>query len=436
MPDEINPITGKTNKQVLEESNIVAERARQMAGLPVEAFTPVKITNEALAPAPTPPVPTPEAPKVYEDYTTSVTKAAETNRLALEAEYKRQIEESRKKQEELQKQIDEQTKKQEGALGEVKTLTEPFREKLETAERERLYLNENFEANQKLTRELDTLLSEGNALIEQQRQKPIASAVQNRLVSKTMEEVASRSGVIQAVISARNGQIGQAERMIDRSVAAINADRNDQLSYYSSLMNFYENAKDEKGKKLVSLEKDEEGYIKAQISLIEKDVKRAQDYADAIKEAILDPRVALSYGEAGVSLSDSPEQIQTKLAKWQRVQENIKAERGEPGGIKFTNTQIAKGSATANLPIAEFQQLDQDTQNYFINNAEQINSKKKLIDEAKIAKNDPASIRQEIESSNLPEAVRNSLISYLKSVFPEGEKKSLPWWKRLFGITK
>lgn len=112
----------------------------------------------------------------------------------------------------------------------------------------------------------------------------------------------------------------------------------------------------------------------------------------------------------------------------------LRKKREIPSEITFTKTQTAKGAVIADLPIADFQRLDIDTQNFFINNSDQIKAKKKLIDEAKLNKEDPTSVEREIETSSLPQAVKDSLKRYLNSVFPPKTQESRPWWKRWFGI--
>src|SRR3990167_2517827 len=87
----------------------------------------------------------------YESYFGSLYSDMQNTRNNLESEYQRQLQEAERKIERL-------TNKQEDVLGEVEDLTQPFREDFENAERERLYINENFEANQKLVGELDSLL--------------------------------------------------------------------------------------------------------------------------------------------------------------------------------------------------------------------------------------------------------------------------------------
>lgn len=203
---------------------------------------------------------------------------------------------------------------EEDTLGEIGDLTTPFREELLATERERLYVNENFEANQVLINELDQLLTEGNALIEQQRNVTGLAAVRNPRIQKTMDDVAGRTGVIEAVINARNGQIAVAEGLIDRSINAIAADRNDRLAYYETILNL-------NSANILSLDKKAERLVNEQLNLLKRDLSRAEETADYIKKLMIDPSTAGLMGEAGVSLNDSVETINTKLAQAEYVRE-------------------------------------------------------------------------------------------------------------------
>lgn len=101
--------------------------------------------------------------------------------------------------------------------------------------------------------------------------------------------------------------------------------------------------------------------------------------------------------------------------------------------VEFSNSQISSGAATAGLPIADFQKLDTDTQNFFINNDDIVKTRKKEIDNAKIAKEDPSSIEKEISESNLPSAVKDTLVKYLWTRFSRPQQnEGTPWWRRLF----
>lgn len=208
--------------------------------------------------------------------------------------------------------VDEKLKaaqaKETDVLNKIEPLTTPFREDLETTERERLHINENFEANQTLINELDTLLSEGNALIKQQQEVTGLSAIRNPRVQKTMDDVAARAGVIQAVINARNGQISVAENLIDRSANAIAADRKDQIDYYQTVLEL--NNRD-----IISLDSESKKLASTQLALKQDEVTNLEASVNKIKDLMIDPATAGLVGDAGIKLTDSIEQISSKMAK-------------------------------------------------------------------------------------------------------------------------
>ena len=349
--------TGRTTRQVLEESTRVAQDAARVAGL---SYTPPSsITSSALAPAPTPSVPEPTAPTLNQAFTTSLSEQLETQRKSLEDSYKRQIEDLQRQRQDAERRMKVIEAQQEDVLTQdVQPLLQPFREQLETSERQRLFVDENFEANQKLVRELDTLLTEGNNLIRGVRGSAGPASIMNARLARTIEDVNARAGVINATLAARNGQISQAFTMIDRSVQAITADKQDRLNYFTSLFNFYETQKDEEGKKVVDLTKEERGVFEKQIKLLENDLSNAQTYAENIKKAMADPDKALAYASAGVALNDSPEAINTKLASYAYSKEvadlaNTMAKQGYtyvvpgqaiPSGAEVVTTTDSQGN--------------------------------------------------------------------------------------------
>jgi ElaB/YqjD/DUF883 family membrane-anchored ribosome-binding protein len=200
----------------------------------------------------------------------------------------------------------ETRKREQEALGEVQKLATPFREDLENSERERLYINQNFEENQKLVNELEQLLTEGNNLIQQQQQVTGLAAVRNPRIQQTMNDVQARAGVIEAVINARNGQIAQAENLIDRSITAITNDKLDQLNYYNTVLSLA-------NRDIVMLDAESKDIAKQQVDLIKGDLERANATVDYVKQLLLNPDTASMMGSAGVKLTDSVDQINAKL---------------------------------------------------------------------------------------------------------------------------
>lgn len=204
--------------------------------------------------------------------------------------------------------------KEQDTLDKIGELSTPFRENLENTERDRLKINENFDENQKLVDELDQLLTEGNNLIKQQQSVTGIAAIRNPRIQKTMNDVAARAGVIQAVMAARNNQISVAENMIDRSISAIAQDRNDQLSYYQTILQLNNQDK-------ISLTDDNKLIAQQQIALLQGDLEQAQTTANYVKQMMLDPAKAQLMADSGVTLNDSVEVINQKLAQGSYLQE-------------------------------------------------------------------------------------------------------------------
>lgn len=234
------------------------------------------------------------------DFVTGLTAEVQQARAALESEIAGQ-----------KSSIDAQSSvlrgKEQQTLGEIKKLTTPFRENLEASERDRLHINQNFEANQDLVNELDSLLTEGNELIRQQKEVTGLAAVRNPRIQKAMDDVAARAGVIEAVINARNGQIAVAENMIDRTANAIAADRQDQIAYYETVLNL--NRQD-----IIRLDDASAKLAQEQLNLKKGDLERAQATVDYVKQLLIDPNTASLMAEGGVKLTDSVEQINQKVS--------------------------------------------------------------------------------------------------------------------------
>jgi len=157
-------------------------------------------------------------------------------------------------------------------------------------------------------------LTQGNRLIAQRRGLPINQRAQALRVGKAVQDVQARTGVIQAVMNARNGQIEQAFNMIDRSVAAINADRQDALNYYDTLLEL--NRSD-----MLDMDSESKEIAQEQRSVAKKDMELAQENAENIKKLMQDPETASFMAEAGVTLNDSPKEVNKKMAAQAKRQE-------------------------------------------------------------------------------------------------------------------
>ncbi len=252
------------------------------------------------------------APAVTPSYTTNTGSTVFVNGLTSQVDRARQtLDQSLVTQRtQTQAELASAKAKETAALGEVQKLTTPFRQDLETAQREK-YGTEGVLSDQKgLLSELDQLLTEGNTLIKQQQETTGLASIRNPRIQKTMDDVTARAGVINAVVSLQNTYLSNAYTAIDRSVNAITQDRQEQLSYYNTILNLA-------NRDIVTLSADDKKLAEQQTSLLANDLTRAQETADYVKKLMINPDTALALAQSGVTLNDSVEDINQKLAQFQ-----------------------------------------------------------------------------------------------------------------------
>jgi hypothetical protein len=283
--------------------------------------------------------PKPPEPTDITDYTQSIQKELEKQRLELEKQYQTQL---------------ETIQKQESTIQQAEPLTQPFRQDIEEKERERLKVEENYFANQSLVNELDSLLTEINTSNLRDQELIRTGVISRTTANKRKENATARVGVIEAVLNARNNQIGTALNFIDRTVNAITQDKQSRLSYLNTLISFYDQARNEQGQKIVQLEKDERDIINKQISLLENDLAQAQKNADYIKELMISPETAQMVADAGITLLDTPEVVNKKLADYSYRQEKIQiANEMEEQGFQFITAEVANTKPADEVVIVE-----------------------------------------------------------------------------------
>lgn len=276
-----------------------------------QAFTAGQIQAGQVAPT----LPAPTAPTIQDQYTQSMLATLTQQRTAVEQTYQTQLENAKRQAEAAQAKIDQLTTQYKDTLEQARPLMEPFRETLEKAERERLKVEENYFANQTLTNELGTLLTDIQASLQRERDITGLAAIREPRIAQAKEDAMARVGVIEAVMAARNNQISVAYSLIDRTSNAIAADRNDKINYYNTLLNFYGKQRDEEGAKLLALTAEQKGWIAAQIGLLESDLKTSQANAEYIKTLLISPESAGFMASAGVNLNMTPQQVNQALAE-------------------------------------------------------------------------------------------------------------------------
>jgi len=300
--------------------------------------SPVPATN--LRPTTNVNLPTVEAPDVYKNYTTSLASNVDTLRKNLETTYKTQSEDLASKREKLmkeQKQITKEMNPEERATYEQENRIK--QQELNAAEVASGTLQSDFMKRRKLSSELENLLNQSNSLIAEEKGMPLAQRVVTARTANTLSDIASRTGVIEATFSALDGNITQSYNLIDKAKETVSADWQDKLTYYDTLLDLNKQG-------LLDIDTESKDIAQKQVGLLESDLKKVTETSDYIKELMIDPESAQFLADSGVKLTDSIEQINTKLATQSKAQQIIDTKNEM---IKDGYTYIPFPSSTAGL---------------------------------------------------------------------------------------
>lgn len=266
---------------------------------------PVPATS--LTPTTAPTLPQPTAPTVQANYFGGVANDVQSTQNALQTAYQQQSDQ-------ISSQLDTLKTQQQNELNAEQQLEQPFNATLEQTQEQQFGVNSNYQKNQALADELNSIVNEATTQLGSGSTRFASNATIKASQSNTISALTARAGLIQSAMSAYNGQISAAYTQIDRAVAAINADNTDQLNYYQTLLSL--NSSDQ-----LTLTDEQKTNVANQISTLQKQAADAQTTADNIKQAMLDPTTAQAYAQAGVTLTDTPEQINQKLSDYGYSQE-------------------------------------------------------------------------------------------------------------------
>lgn len=106
------------------------------------------------------------------------------------------------------------------------------------------------------------------------------------------------------------------------------------------------------------------------------------------------------------AMRNAPDAVAAAVAGGTFLKGNLESTAKAPGSSstsQFTTTQKNGGASNAGLSIADFNALDTDTQNYFINGYSQFTALKKQVDSGDITANEAA---QTVQDSNLADSIK------------------------------
>jgi len=301
-------------KQAQETFESIKKQAEPI----IAAKTATPTTTAQVQPAvqaTTPTLPTPIAPTVQEQYTQSALTTLQVQQDAYQKALDKQLADTKAQRDDVQAELDDLRKQQKEAITDQGTAAiKEKQQKLDYLEEEKARFDENYDIVQGLASQLQDILTTGNALIQQQKGETGLAAIRTPRVNQTISDVAAQAGVLQATISVYNGQMSQAQSQLVNASNVITSAFADQIDYYKTLVNFYESEVSETGEKLITLTKDEKGYLDSQITYLENQMNLTQANVENIKNLMTSPESALFLSKAGVTLNDPPAVVAEKIA--------------------------------------------------------------------------------------------------------------------------
>jgi len=263
----------------------------------------------------TPNMPEPTAPNVAESFQGGLQASTEAARTNLDATLKTERDAALKRQDDLNKKQEKLA--QDSNPENRETFQQEQRivqNQLDAAETASASLEEDFNKRRSVVNELDTLLTQGNQLIEQARNAPVSMSVVGRGVNQAAQNVQARAGVLNAVISGLDGNFNAAHSIIKNTRTAVAAQWTDQLNYNKTYMDLVSSGQ-------LAKNKINDDYASTQITLAERKLSQLEATAETINNLMVDPESAQFMADAGITLNDSVEEINVKMSEQTKVQE-------------------------------------------------------------------------------------------------------------------
>lgn len=254
-------------------------------------------------------MPAPTAPQTQANYQTGVQRKAEEERVRLESLMTTERDAALKRQDDLNQRLEKLMQNQDPESRATYAQEQRIIEnQLRVAEQASAALEDDFARRRAVVSELETLLTQGNELMKQASNSPVAMSVLNKSVAKTMSDITARAGVLQAVLSGLDGNLGQAHNIINNARAAVASSWQDSLAYHQTYMKLVEGGQ-------LAKNKIHDAYAQAEISLAKERLDQLDNVANYINGLMIDPKSAQFMASAGITLNDSIEEINAKMAE-------------------------------------------------------------------------------------------------------------------------
>lgn len=316
----------------------VMPKPAQKSTAPITAPTTTKTATPPPAPRPTAPppprpitqagavdataitttttqMPAPTAQKAAEVKQAGIQQQVDSARTSLETKLAKERDRALQAQEQLNRQLQDMQKESDPTKRATYAQEqEILRNQLDAAETASRTLEQDFEKRRATVDELDRLLTEGNNLIAMSQGAPISLQALNKKTNRTIQDVQARAGVLEAVIAGVDGNIAQAQSLIQSAQGTVQTYWQDQVAYNNAYMSLVESGE-------LAKNKIESDYASSQIALAESKLVQLEETSNYIQSLMIDPQSAQFIADAGITLNDSVDEVNAKMAEQNRKME-------------------------------------------------------------------------------------------------------------------
>ncbi len=253
--------------------------------------------------------PPPTAPTVQETYQTGILESANKARTDLETKLTTERDAALKRQQELNKRLESIQKESDPTKRATYEREQRIvRNQLDAAETASRNLEKDIESKRAITDELIRTSSQINTQIEIMRSAPVALKIQNGNLTQTIQNGQARVGILQATVSALSGNITEAHTVINNASNAVASMWQDEVAYNNAYLELVQSGQ-------LATNKIHDDYASSQIALAEQKLTQLEETKKYITDLMIDPKTAQFMAEAGVTLNDSIDEINTKMQK-------------------------------------------------------------------------------------------------------------------------
>lgn len=217
-----------------------------------------------------------------------------------------------KKYQDQLKQIE--TDRQGQVTDKYQELSQPFREKMEIAGNEEFQLKQKYEKYSSLANSLTVYADQAYNDLQAEKARPGLLSISQGKQANIKEDYYSKISLTQTAMAALQDDIALGRTFIDRGIAAVTADRQDELNSLNFINGLLNQKAEDTKTELLTATKEEKEAIQNRINTLTAEFDRIEQEKDAVRDFLLEnAEIAV---KAGVNLTDSLDEMTGKVTNF------------------------------------------------------------------------------------------------------------------------